>query len=64
MELVEGPMRWEVGPESFQILATTTEARLEWDGKVVTLPSGQSVLLPAGLGSVEVTGNFLRVGVP
>ena len=57
-------MRWEVGPESFQILATTTEARLEWDGKVVTLPSGQSVLLPAGLGSVEVTGNFLRVGVP
>ena len=63
MELVQGPERWEVGPESFQILAATTEVRLGWADGETTLRPGQSVLLPAGLGVVEVGGIFLRVGV-
>lgn len=64
MELVQGPVCWEVGAESFQIVAATTEGKLEWDSGSTTLQAGQSVLLPAGLGFVEVGSTFLRVGVP
>ena len=64
MELVQGPVRWEVGTESFQILAATTQASMVWDNGAIELKPGQSVLLPAGMGRVEVGGTFLRVGVP
>ena len=63
MELVQGPVGWEVGTESFQVLAATTQARMKWESGVVTLKPGQSVLLPAAMGFVEVGGTFLRVGV-
>jgi len=64
MELVEGPLKWEVPPESFQILAATVDSELEWSGGSTLLRAGQSVLLPAGLGQVEAEGKFLKVGIP
>ena len=64
MALIEGPHRWEVTAESFQIVATTEDSTLRWSDGTVLLKAGQSVLLPAGLGSVELDGHFLKVGIP
>ena len=64
MELVNGPVEWEVSADSFQILATTADSNLSWDGGRRCLKAGQSVLLPAGLGKVTMEGVFLRVSVP
>ena len=68
-EVLRALEAWEVGEESFQILATTqTGARLAWKDGEASLGAGQSVLLPAGLGAVELQGEMkepcLRVRVP
>jgi len=68
-ELLTEAAAWEVTEASFQILASTQSGlTLTWPGGSCTLRAGQSVLLPAGLGSVRVEGEFkdplIRVSVP
>ena len=64
METVQGPAQWDVSSDSFQIVATLSDATLKWDGQTQDIKAGQSLLLPAGLGKVQMDGAFLKVSVP
>lgn len=52
-----GPREWTVGKETFEILVMTAAGfTLQWGSGLAKLAAGQSILLPAGLGPMRLTG--------
>jgi mannose-6-phosphate isomerase len=69
IELLREAQSWTVSEQSFQILAATEGgSHLRWESGSMEFDPGQSVLLPAGLGEVELKGvvqePVIRVKVP